>query len=896
MSEKSFFRSKWNKWLIISGSAGLLFFLFAFPDQHPDSAASVRVSSSEASEIASDYLNSIGYPSLSDEASVRFYRDNSISTQLQYQLGRRTFNRLYESDLMKNLPVMYWAVQQDNLKSLVIRGTTPSNADWEVNIGVRVDAAGRVIRFTTNKADSLSLVFNPDIFSGLPVGAVYNNAGLQGLHPDQITSRLRFNLNHADTDSLSAADTLNNATVNHEPTDDVQELNRTHLEQLADFHLGKTGWNTGLFRTDTLRVIPGTSNTRARVRYVTEEPVIDHSITITLDLSVTGQLLNLGYSVKPLNPREPYGGEEIWSGLSGIGLVITGIIAFVVFIRRFTLRLIDSKSALADTLLGAVVLSAVVMVSAINDVTNFGVADIKVIIGMLIGTFFMAALGGVVFFMLASTSVSISYGVMPEKIRSLNLARSGYMFNTAVGRAIVQGFFVSGIILGIYALYLSAFPHEVYYFNDNTPFVNYFLFGQSLNNLVSALLIAIFTTYSLYLILGAMVYGEKQRLAFFLLTTILVWVLAFPLNPGLANPWLSIVSAAVTGAVVSMIYLRYDALTVVAALLFAGLVIPFYTLFLTQPPHWFTESLLGILIVGALVITGIAGIRSHKSGDELPGFVPAYIYEHANRQRMQRELEIARQVQLSFLPERTPYFASIDIAANCRAASEVGGDYYDFIRLDEHRMAVVIGDVSGKGIQAAFYMTLVKGFIQSLSHVTIEPAAFLSKLNFLFCKNVNKGTFVSLIFGVIDTSEQTFTFARAGHNPIIYSSEKNGKPVLLNTSGLAIGMVADSRFEENIEVHTIRLKTRDVLVLYTDGYSEAMDPSKNLYGEDKLMAVIHKHKTARASELLDAINRDVNKFAGFADQHDDMTMLIIRFTGQHKEQPQTVLSESLQEA
>ncbi|TVQ13952.1 MAG: hypothetical protein EA364_05290 [Balneolaceae bacterium] len=891
MSGKSFLRSNWNIWLVVIGSAGFLFFLYAYPSEYPDSAASYRVSSQEAGEIANRYLNDIGYTSLGEEASKRFYRDNGISTQLQHQMGRRTFNRHYESRIINTLPVMYWTVQQDNIKDLIIRGSA-SEVNWDVNIGVRVDAGGRIVRFSTDKPDSLAHIFNPGIFDETPVGPVYNDAGLQGLTPDQITTRLRFDLRQHDdlpdsgTDSWHTNDTL---ATGH-------TLNSDHLLQLADFHIGKTGWDPGLFRVDTMRTISGRSNTQARVRYVSVEPVLDHTIRLTLDLSVTGQLLNLNYAVNPLNPREKSGGEELWSGLSGIGYVITGIIAIIVFFRRFTLRLIDSKSALPDTLLGAFILSSVVMVSAFNDVTNFGVADFKVIVGMLIGTFFMAALGGVLFFILASTSVSISYGVMPEKIRSLNLARSGYLFNTPVGIAILQGLFASGIILGLYALYLSAFPHDVYYYENSNPFETYFLFGQTMSNLVSAILIAIYTTYSLYLILGAMVYGEKHRLVLFLVTTIVVWALAFPLNPGLANPWLSIISAAVTGAVVAIIYLRYDALTVVASLFFAGLIIPTYTIFLTHPPHWITEFFLSTIIIAVWIVIGIVGIRSLKSGDELPGFVPAYIYEHANRQRIERELEIARQVQLSFLPERTPYFASLDMAANCRAASEVGGDYYDFIRLDEHRMAVVIGDVSGKGIQAAFYMTLVKGFIQSLSRVTHEPALFMSKLNFLFCKNVNKGTFVSLIFGVIDTQNHTFTFARAGHNPIIYSTVSNGKPVLLNTTGLAIGMVSDSRFEENIEVQTINLKLQDTLVLYTDGYSEAMDPSKNLYGEDKLMAVIHKHNTARASELLDAINRDVNKFAGFADQHDDMTMLVIRYTGHITAESDTALQETLQEA
>jgi hypothetical protein len=121
MSEIAFLRSKWNKWLLITGSAGFLFFLFFYPSENPDSAASHRVSSTEASAIANNYLESIGYTSLSDEASVRFYRDNAISAQLQHQLGRRSFNRHYESEIMNALPVMYWTVQQDNIRDIVIR-------------------------------------------------------------------------------------------------------------------------------------------------------------------------------------------------------------------------------------------------------------------------------------------------------------------------------------------------------------------------------------------------------------------------------------------------------------------------------------------------------------------------------------------------------------------------------------------------------------------------------------------------------------------------------------------------------------------------------------------------------------------------------------------------------
>jgi phosphoserine phosphatase RsbU/P len=969
--ENSMLKSGWNQLLIVLGTIGLLFFFYAHPYQFPDTAASHRIDSARALENARSYLMEIGYESFEAEPNTRFYRDNNLSSQLQHQLGRRSFNRLYKTDMKDKLPVMHWSVQQDNIRDLIIGGSQ-EEVSWDLTMAVTLSPGGKVIGFKTDKPDSLFMNFNPGHFDGsvsyliretegpvdesffaetgsrqrtenfdenylsgnlaepgpdspmdvntgtagpdgagglsagggpvpadaagsdtgqasgteqlskentdqeerssLPSGPVQKDipGALQNLTPQQFLDKVRFNL---DPEQESRNEM-------YDPVQDQYIIGRDMVMSMVESHLSKTTWNPDQFRVDSMFVIAGRSSKQARILLDSIDPVLDHNIRLNLDIAATGQLLRLEHEAKPVNPREKATGEQLWTDITGIGYFLMGLIAFIVFIRRFTLRLIDSKSALPDTLAGAVILSSVVMISAFNDVTMYGVGETRIIIGMLIGTFFLAAIGGVLFFILSSTSVSISYGLMPEKIRSLNFARSGYMFNAPVGKALLQGFFTAGIILGLYALYLSAFPNAVYSYENNTPFDSYFLFGKSLSVLVSALLIAIFITYSLYLILGSMIYGEKHRITWFFVVTIIVWTLSYPINPDLANPATGFLSAAITGALISIIYLRYDALSVLTAIFAAGFIIPMYESYLVQAPNWQAETGFSAIMLTSLLVAGVAGIRSSKTGDELPSFVPGYIFEHANRQRMKRELEIARQVQLSFLPEKTPEFGSIDMAANCRAASEVGGDYYDFIHLDENRMVVVIGDVSGKGIQAAFYMTLVKGFIQTLSYNTNEPAAFLSKLNFLFCKNVNKGTFVSLIFGVIDTKNETFTFARAGHNPIIYHNQSKGEPVMLNTSGLAIGMVSDDRFENNIGVHTIDLQVGDTLVLYTDGYSEAMDPAKNLYGEEKLMSIIQKNNNRVASDLLDAINKDVNRFAGFADQHDDMTMLIIRYTGE----------------
>jgi serine phosphatase RsbU (regulator of sigma subunit) len=282
-----------------------------------------------------------------------------------------------------------------------------------------------------------------------------------------------------------------------------------------------------------------------------------------------------------------------------------------------------------------------------------------------------------------------------------------------------------------------------------------------------------------------------------------------------------------------------------------------------------------LLIIGWAIFSIVKG----KEKQALPEYVPEYVEELAQEQRIKQELQIARQVQQSFLPAQKPDMKGLDIAAICQPAYETGGDYYDFIQLDDHRVAVAIGDVSGKSIQAAFYMTFVKGILHSLCRETDSPQDLLKKANRLFFDNARKGTFISLIYGIIDLEEQTFVFARAGHNPILYMKHKTGEVKQLQPNGLGIGLTREIAFDKNIKEVKLNLAEGDFLVLYTDGIIEALNEAHKFYGDNRLTKLLKDQKENSSQEILDHITKDVTRFIGTAKQHDDMTVMVIKMNG-----------------
>ena len=355
---------------------------------------------------------------------------------------------------------------------------------------------------------------------------------------------------------------------------------------------------------------------------------------------------------------------------------------------------------------------------------------------------------------------------------------------------------------------------------------------------------------------------------------ILVLIGPFPIETG---PTLnSLIISAITGILMGWIYYREDFLTVFISLFVFGMAVSTSTGWVTEnSPDAFSFYLFLILTVLGLVLGAVMIFRGADT-KELPDFVPEYIKEIAQDDRIKQELQIARKVQQSFLPVRTPQVEGFDIAAICKPAHETGGDYYDFIRLEDDSVAVTIGDVSGKGIQAAFYMTFAKGILHSLCNDFTSTIDVLSKTNKLFRKNADRRTFVSLIFGVLNSRKGTFSFSRAGHNPLLYFDYETKTLHEHKPEGLAIGMTDDETFLKHISEEKIHLKQNDLIILFTDGVVESVSKTNKVYGDRRLFNLIKKHHHLPAKKIIQKIEDDLQKFEEKSEQHDDMTMVVIK--------------------
>jgi sigma-B regulation protein RsbU (phosphoserine phosphatase) len=248
----------------------------------------------------------------------------------------------------------------------------------------------------------------------------------------------------------------------------------------------------------------------------------------------------------------------------------------------------------------------------------------------------------------------------------------------------------------------------------------------------------------------------------------------------------------------------------------------------------------------------------------------------ADKERLEEELRIAREIQMSLLPQETVTVPGLRVAALCLPAAEVGGDYYDLLPLHDTRLGVLIADVSGKGTSAALYMAELKGLVLSLSRIYESPARLLGEANRILAANMDARSFITMTYAVVDTARRTMTYARAGHNPIIQLS--GGRTHVLTPAGLGLGMDRGDRFEEILEEAEAPLSAGDVFLLFTDGLSEAMNARAELFGERRLRDVLETATFAEADEqeLKDRILEEIRRFVGGAAQNDDMTMVILK--------------------
>lgn len=251
------------------------------------------------------------------------------------------------------------------------------------------------------------------------------------------------------------------------------------------------------------------------------------------------------------------------------------------------------------------------------------------------------------------------------------------------------------------------------------------------------------------------------------------------------------------------------------------------------------------------------------------------IKESLEKERLEKELDVAREIQYKILPNKTPKHPCIDISALFIPAFEVGGDYYDFFELGDDKLGFVVADVSGKGISAAFVMAEVKGIFESLSKLVTSPSELLKRVNDILVKSLEKKVFVTGIYGIIDRREGKLLFSRAGHTPLHLFQE--GKIKRITPKGIGLGLDGGDCFNANIKEMEIKLNNNDIIILYSDGITESQNTKMEDFGFDRLDEIVIKNSELSPELISQAIMKEVTVFSSGSPQHDDITLLIFKW-------------------
>jgi sigma-B regulation protein RsbU (phosphoserine phosphatase) len=244
------------------------------------------------------------------------------------------------------------------------------------------------------------------------------------------------------------------------------------------------------------------------------------------------------------------------------------------------------------------------------------------------------------------------------------------------------------------------------------------------------------------------------------------------------------------------------------------------------------------------------------------------------KQKIEEELTMARRIQQGLLPKESPKMLGLDIAGTSIPATTVGGDYYDFIKLDDQRLLVVVGDVSGKGMSAALYMSKIQGMIQFASRVYRSPKDILVEVNRRIYDGIERKSFITMIVALFDLSTRKVTICRAGHNPALVAS--NGQVSFLKLRGMGLGLEPGLIFGHELEMFDEELRPGKLFLFYSDGLTEAMNEEREEFGEERVLISIRDYNTVSADALQHTVIDSLKSFRGNAEQNDDITVVVVK--------------------
>jgi sigma-B regulation protein RsbU (phosphoserine phosphatase) len=241
------------------------------------------------------------------------------------------------------------------------------------------------------------------------------------------------------------------------------------------------------------------------------------------------------------------------------------------------------------------------------------------------------------------------------------------------------------------------------------------------------------------------------------------------------------------------------------------------------------------------------------------------------KKRLEGQLEVSRQVQLALLPPTDPQLEGYDISAYNFPTEEVSGDYYDWVKIYDDQIGLVIADVSGKGVPAALLMAFLRASLRAATHIGYSPHISMAKVNYLLWESIERNQFVTAFYGVLDVTNKTLAYTNAGHNPPILL-DKEGNFTFIERGSVPLGMFRDTRYHE----YYLTTNPGELLVLYTDGVTEAQNPQGEEFGRERLAEAVKKYRHLDARQLITTVHKEVIDWTDGRGATDDVTFFVIK--------------------
>jgi len=358
------------------------------------------------------------------------------------------------------------------------------------------------------------------------------------------------------------------------------------------------------------------------------------------------------------------------------------------------------------------------------------------------------------------------------------------------------------------------------------------------------------------------------------------------LQPGAKDPraigWVSIaVRESAIAEEVSAARIELATIALFTLLLGCGLSAILITIFV-QPIQALSDS---VRAIGEGTMVADIGTSGNEEIDEIARAFNEVTAKFRSAQshlmeqeRMQQEMQVAQEIQQMLLPRKVPELEGFELGYLYQAAKEVGGDYYDFLTVDERTVGVVVADVSGKGVPGSLVMTMILTALRMEARGNRSASDVMAKMNSFVTEDMKKGMFVTMFYVVLDSVNRVVTYASAGHNPMILYRGESDATYFLKPKGIPVGInVPDEQlFRKTISVEKLTLRQDDMLVIYTDGITEAMNEEREQFGEARLLTAIKRHGHGTAQEFVDALTQEIREFTGGAEQNDDITLVAIK--------------------